>query len=52
MGAGNDQELEYVLEYSPDGRFESVARPGNFFFFFFFSENFFFLSILVNVDRV
>ena len=42
VGAGNDQEREYVLGYSPDGRFEIVARPGKFFF----------LSILVNVDKV
>nr|XP_022311970.1 WAS/WASL-interacting protein family member 3-like [Crassostrea virginica] len=27
VGAGNDQEREYVLGYSPDGRFEIVARP-------------------------
>ena len=32
VGAGNDQEREYVLGYSPDGRFEIVARPGKFFF--------------------
>ena len=46
VGAADDSR-EYVLGYSPDGRFEIVARPGKF-----FSEKFFFLSILVNIDRV
>ena len=36
VGAGNDENREYVLGYSPDGRFEIVARPGKFFF-----QNFF-----------
>ena len=46
VGAG-DESREYVLGYSPDGRFEIVARPGNFFF-----RKFCFLFILVNIDRV
>ena len=46
VGAGNDENREYVLGYSPDGRFEIVARPGKFFF-----QNFF--SILVkNIDII
>ena len=46
VGAG-DESREYVLGYSPDGRFEIVARPGNFFF-----RKIFFLFILVIIDRV
>ena len=42
VGAGNDENREYVLGYSPDGRFEIVARPGKFFseFFFHFSKKY------------
>ena len=43
VGAGNDQEREYVLGYSPDGRFEIVARAGKFFFYFFKKIFFFFI---------
>ena len=52
VGAGNDEGREYVLGYSPDGRFEIVARPGKFFFFFSEFFSFFHFSkvlILFNV---
>ena len=48
MVGADDSGREYVLGYSPDGRFEIVARPGK----FFFQKNFFFFSILLNIDRV
>ena len=37
------QSQEFLLGYSPDGRFEIVARPGK----FFFKKKIFFFNFLV-----
>ena len=48
MVGADDNGREYVLGYSPDGRYEIVARPGKFFFRKKISFSF---PFLVNIDR-